>query len=174
MLHSEGDDAVTFWFGGVMVYKWPCLSTWAKTRGRAANVWACLPSHSVRHGRVAVQWHVAFILTVRPTVRSGDVSGLQSGRLGRDSGHTVPGTFLRNLSCLVAMSCNHLLIHIWEAFTCCSTVDSELFLAAWVSIAAPPDSSTMIVSNIYKPPFIKSRLEGRVVVAIKQVSPMKP
>lgn len=73
----------------VMVHKCPCLSTWAKTGGRAANVWACLPSHSVHHGSLSVQWHVAFILTIRPTVRSGDVSGLQSDRLGRDSGHTV-------------------------------------------------------------------------------------
>lgn len=31
----------------------------------------------------------------------------------------------------------------------------------------------MTVSNIYKPLFIKSRLEGRVIVAIKQVSNWK-
>lgn len=130
----------------------------------------------VRHGRVSVQWHVAFILTIRPTVRSGDVSGLQSDLLERDTGHTVPENhFPQEL----ALPCGHELgssidSHMNGIYLLlkCRTLNSCCL--AWVSIAAPSDSSTMIISNNYKPPFVKSRIEGGVVGTIKQVSPMKP
>lgn len=152
------------WFANVHV--------WAPGPKQEAVLLTCRHVCPVRHGRVSVQWYVAFILTIR----SGDVSELQSDWLGRDTGHTVPENhFPQEL----ALPCGHELGSSIDSqmngiylLLKCRTLNSCCL--AWVSVAAPSDSSTMIISNIYKPPFIKSRLEGRVVGTIKQVSPMKP